>query len=203
MKVPAANGAPPRSLSRTTSGVVVRTVAISVGAALLMSTTPRAGAQTGPASVDYRTAENAPNDTKSATELNKELSNPISTLWSITFHENTYWLNMPPWPCGSQPDKRTVSTRPSDITDQRLEPDQPALQHPTWAKQVADRPRRGSGLSRAQFHLGTFSAAVVVDGWIRIKHYQPAQPSVFCRLFPARRMERRYITEHVRELVRE
>ena len=51
--------------------------------------------QTAPTSVDNRSPEDAPNDTKSATELNKELSNPISTIWSITFQENTYWLNTP------------------------------------------------------------------------------------------------------------
>jgi hypothetical protein len=45
--------------------------------------------------MDNRAAEEGPNNTKSATELNKELSNPISTLWSITFQENTYWLSMP------------------------------------------------------------------------------------------------------------
>jgi hypothetical protein len=51
--------------------------------------------QTAPTLVDNRTPEDAANDTKSATELNKELSNPISSIWSITFQENTYWLNMP------------------------------------------------------------------------------------------------------------
>ena len=51
--------------------------------------------QTAPVPADNVAAENAPDDTKSATELNKELSNPISTLWSITFQENTSWLNMP------------------------------------------------------------------------------------------------------------
>jgi hypothetical protein len=45
--------------------------------------------------VDYRARENAPNENKSLTEVNKELSNPISTIWSLSFQENTYWLNMP------------------------------------------------------------------------------------------------------------
>ena len=44
---------------------------------------------------DERAAENQPDQTKSLTEINKELSNPISTLWSVTFQENTYWLTMP------------------------------------------------------------------------------------------------------------
>ena len=61
----------------------------------LLGTAPRARAQTAPSSADYRAEENAPDATKSLTEVNKELSNPISTLWSITFQENTYWLNMP------------------------------------------------------------------------------------------------------------
>jgi len=40
-----------------------------------------------------RAAESAPDDTKSLTEVNKELTNPISTIWSLTFQENTYWLS--------------------------------------------------------------------------------------------------------------
>jgi hypothetical protein len=44
---------------------------------------------------DNRTAENQPDSTKSLTEVNKELSNPISSIWSLTFQQNTYWLTMP------------------------------------------------------------------------------------------------------------
>lgn len=32
---------------------------------------------------------------KSLTELNKKLVNPVSTIWSLTFENNNYWLNMP------------------------------------------------------------------------------------------------------------
>ena len=32
----------------------------------------------------------------SMTELNKELVNPVSTLWSMTFLQNNYWLDTPP-----------------------------------------------------------------------------------------------------------
>jgi hypothetical protein len=42
-----------------------------------------------------RAAEQMPDDEKSLTEVNKELSNPISTIWSLTFQENTYWLTAP------------------------------------------------------------------------------------------------------------
>ena len=41
---------------------------------------------------DNRTAEEMPDHEKFLTEVNKELSNPISTIWSLTFQENTYWL---------------------------------------------------------------------------------------------------------------
>jgi hypothetical protein len=54
-----------------------------------------ATAQTASLPADNVGAQNAPIHKKSATELNKELSNPISTLWSITFLGDTYWLNMP------------------------------------------------------------------------------------------------------------
>jgi len=42
---------------------------------------------------DGRAAENAPDAAKSLTEVNKELTNPISTIWSLTFQENTYWIH--------------------------------------------------------------------------------------------------------------
>jgi hypothetical protein len=45
-------------------------------------------------------ATNAPKESeaggKSLTELNKELTNPISTLWSIAFQQNNYMLDMGP-----------------------------------------------------------------------------------------------------------
>ena len=44
---------------------------------------------------DERAAEKMPDQAKSLTEVNKELSNPISSIWSLTFQENTYWLTAP------------------------------------------------------------------------------------------------------------
>src|SRR5216684_1039328 len=34
-------------------------------------------------------------DSKSLDEVNKELSNPISSIWALQIQENTYWLNKP------------------------------------------------------------------------------------------------------------
>ena len=34
-------------------------------------------------------------DGKSLDEVNKELSNPISSIWALQLQENTYWLNKP------------------------------------------------------------------------------------------------------------
>src|SRR5277367_2380403 len=42
---------------------------------------PSAAAQTG--------------DSKSLSEVNKDLSNPISSIWALQLQENTYWLNKP------------------------------------------------------------------------------------------------------------
>jgi hypothetical protein len=70
-------------------------VAASVG--LLLLKVPGTMAQ-NPAVAppgDKRAAENQPDSTKSLTEVNKELSNPISSIWSLTFQQNTYWLTMP------------------------------------------------------------------------------------------------------------
>lgn len=35
------------------------------------------------------------NDDKSLDEVNKQLSNPISSIWALQLQENTYWLNNP------------------------------------------------------------------------------------------------------------
>lgn len=37
----------------------------------------------------------AGNGNASLTEVNKELSNPISTIWALSFQQNTFWLNTP------------------------------------------------------------------------------------------------------------
>src|SRR5713226_6373400 len=34
-------------------------------------------------------------DSKTLDEVNKELSNPISSIWALQLQENTYWLNKP------------------------------------------------------------------------------------------------------------
>lgn len=39
-------------------------------------------------------AAQTPNS-KSLDEVNKELSNPISSIWALQLQENTYWLNKP------------------------------------------------------------------------------------------------------------
>lgn len=56
-----------------------------------LSHTQIASTAVSPAS--ERAAERTPDETKSLTEVNKELTNPISTIWSLTFQENTYWLH--------------------------------------------------------------------------------------------------------------
>ena len=71
------------------AGVVEMTVT-------LLLCVPGAMAQSaGVAPPDNRAAEQRPDETKSLTEVNKELSNPISSIWSLTFQQNTYWLTMP------------------------------------------------------------------------------------------------------------
>jgi hypothetical protein len=44
--------------------------------------------------IDSEVAE-AGNGKTSLTEVNKELSNPISTIWALSFQQNTFWLNKP------------------------------------------------------------------------------------------------------------
>jgi hypothetical protein len=92
--VPQAVSTPARRSSPGRAFIVPTGIAV-LAAALLVCDLQNARGQTAAAPVDNRAAENAPNDAKPTTELNKELSNPISTIWSIRFQENTYWLNMP------------------------------------------------------------------------------------------------------------
>jgi hypothetical protein len=47
--------------------------------------------------------EKQPDEAKSLTEVNKELSNPISSIWSLTFQQNTYWLTMPAGQAQTEP----------------------------------------------------------------------------------------------------
>lgn len=42
--------------------------------------------------IDSEVAE-AGNGKASLTEVNKELSNPISSIWALQFQQNTFWLN--------------------------------------------------------------------------------------------------------------
>jgi hypothetical protein len=71
--------------------------AAGIIAALLALYTSRAMAQSAltASPVDNRATEGAPDETKSLTEVNKELSNPISSIWSLTFQQNNYWLTIP------------------------------------------------------------------------------------------------------------
>jgi hypothetical protein len=61
-------------------------------------------------------------DGKSLDEVNKELSNPISSIWALQLQENTYWLNKPRARCCKPP----VSTGAPARLDRRLEFDHPA-----------------------------------------------------------------------------
>jgi hypothetical protein len=58
------------------------------------ATPSNAPAQSLEQEIDSEVAE-AGNGKASLTEVNKELSNPISTIWALSFQQNTFWLNKP------------------------------------------------------------------------------------------------------------
>ena len=58
------------------------------------ATPSNAPAQSLEQEIDSEVAE-AGNGQASLTEVNKELSNPISTIWALSFQQNTFWLNKP------------------------------------------------------------------------------------------------------------
>src|SRR5258708_30088233 len=58
------------------------------------ATPSNARAQSLEQEIDSDVAE-AGNGKASLTEVNKELSNPISTIWALSFQQNTFWLNKP------------------------------------------------------------------------------------------------------------
>src|ERR1700724_1262171 len=68
-------------------------IVLGLLAAVLVCATHDASAQasqsTGPDTISVSS------EGKSLTEVNKELSNPISSIWALAFQENTYWSNKP------------------------------------------------------------------------------------------------------------
>ncbi len=68
-----------------------RCLIIAFAAFLLISVGSRALAQTLPGGLSAQPQA----ESQALTEVNKKLSNPIANFWSVTFQENTYWLNMP------------------------------------------------------------------------------------------------------------
>ncbi len=72
-----------------------RLVSIFFAACLLLCCGSRAVAQAPPNPAPVAPATLTEEAGKSLTEVNKQLTNPISSFWSVTFQENTYWLNLP------------------------------------------------------------------------------------------------------------
>ncbi len=64
---------------------------IVLATCLLLCGGPHALAQPAPSEPSAQPGA----DSQILTEVNKKLSNPIANFWSVTFQENTYWLNMP------------------------------------------------------------------------------------------------------------
>ncbi len=72
-----------------------RFVGIFFAACSLLCFGSRAATQTPPNPAPIAPSTLTEEAGESLTEVNKQLSNPISSFWSIAFQENTYWLNMP------------------------------------------------------------------------------------------------------------
>jgi hypothetical protein len=99
-----------------------------MAAALLMSSASRARGQHAEltSTANYRAAESQPDETKSLTEVNKELSNPISSIWSLTFQQNTYWLTMP----GEAQDRNQVNLQFQPVLPVALTPNWNLINRP-------------------------------------------------------------------------
>jgi hypothetical protein len=119
---------------------------------LLLGRAPRAIAQNTPAPADSRAAENLPNDAKSLTEVNKELSNPISSICAIAFQEKYLLAEQ----ARTEQHQFPVPTRASGLLDRKLESDHSAgsaavkfqfIPESEWKPAPGNRLRRhGSGL---------------------------------------------------------
>jgi|SRR5579863_2289622 len=78
-----------------TSRAIAQTTTNQPPAPSAQGATPsNAPAQSLEQEIDSEVAE-AGNGEASLTEVNKELSNPISTIWALSFQQNTIWLNKP------------------------------------------------------------------------------------------------------------
>ena len=77
------------------SRAIAQTTANQLQSLSAQGATPSdAPAQSLEQEIDSEVAE-AGNGRASLTEVNKELSNPISTIWALSFQQNTFWLNRP------------------------------------------------------------------------------------------------------------
>ena len=78
-----------------TSRAIAQTTTNQPPASSAQGATPSsAPAQSLEQEINSEVAE-AGNGKASLTEVNKELSNPISTIWALSFQQNTFWLNKP------------------------------------------------------------------------------------------------------------
>jgi len=68
------------------------TISIAIRAAAQTPPTPTASGSASSTSPDSNESIESINK-ESLTEVNKKLSNPISSTWSLTFQENTYWIH--------------------------------------------------------------------------------------------------------------
>lgn len=115
---------------------------------LLLGRPSRAIAQTAADPADSRAAENLPTQSKSLTEVNKELSNPISSIWAIAFQENTYWAEQ------ARPKQRqsSVSTRASGVFDGKLELDHQAGVAVDEFRSLSESERKPASSDRIRRH---------------------------------------------------
>jgi hypothetical protein len=79
-----------------TSRTIAQTTTNQAQALSAQGATPgNAPAQGLEQEINSDVAEAASNGKASLTEVNKELSNPISTIWALSFQQNTFWLHKP------------------------------------------------------------------------------------------------------------
>jgi hypothetical protein len=83
----------PVAMQRSSEVIVNTLTVLSVGCtfALICCFALKTSADSGPAQAPVVKQDDASNE--SETEINKKLSNPISSIWALTLQQNTYWID--------------------------------------------------------------------------------------------------------------
>jgi hypothetical protein len=114
-------------------------------------------------------------DSKSLDEVNKELSNPISSIWALQLQENTYWLN--------RPERNVVNLQFQPVPPLALTDNWNLITRPVF-QMMNSTPYVNQSGNMLTFPIGLNVSKVIKIGPLPVKfqvqgQYMPVHPDVF------------------------